>query len=201
MSPAKAQPFGRRGRPAILAGSNHAAARIEPNQPNFAALPPDLVAALLRSPDQEHSAERPKARKVGWSLRAAVLAGLVVGLLNAAVNATSALELGGLLGQIPLGNAKLPFAVVLTAAGLWSGARASALALLFAHNFLNRRSRSTYLAYALAGGAASLAYALVVDALGLGAQHSLAVDVLSGLAAGFFYRLFAASEHHPQHGT
>jgi hypothetical protein len=185
------QPFGRRGSGAAAAPA--ATPTLPPTQAQ--ALPPELVAALLRPPEQEATAQRPKVQKVARSLRGAVLAGLVVGLLNAAANATSFLSFGGLIAQVPLGEARLPFAVMLAAASLWGGARASALALLFAHTFLDRRGQTSYLAYSLAGGAASLAYALVVGAIGLDAGHqSFAIEVLSGMAAGFFYRLFAATE-------
>jgi hypothetical protein len=197
MSPAPAQPFGRRGTPAISAGSGVRAPRSRPNAPALD-LPPALVATILHAPGEEvAAAERPSVTKVAWSFRGAVLAGFVVGILNAAVHATSLLSFGdydGLIGQLPLGQAKVPIAVMLAGAGLWSGARASALALLFAHNFLKRTGRTSYAAYALAGGAASLAYVLIVETLGLGAHHSLMLDVLSGAAAGFFYRLFAATE-------
>jgi hypothetical protein len=155
------------------------------------------VATILRPAGEEIAPARPRAKKVAWSFRGAVLAGLVVGLLNAAVNATSVLsfgDYGGLIDQTPLGQAKVPIAVMLAGAGLWSGARASALALLLAHTLLNRSGRTSYLAYALAGGAASLAYALVVGTLGFSDHHSLIMDVLSGATAGFFYRLFAATE-------
>lgn len=193
MSPTKVQPFGRRGgnpRPA----SAFADLALRPQQ-QASALPPDVLAAILRSPDEEASAERPKVHKVAWSLRSAVLAGLLVGILNAAFNATSLISSGGLLDQIPLGQAKIPMAVMLVAAGFLSGARASAFVLLFAHKILSRLDRTSYIAYALAGGAASAAYALIVEVLGLdAAQHFFAVEILSGMAAGFFYRLFAAAE-------
>jgi hypothetical protein len=155
------------------------------------------VATILRPAGEDVAAERLSVKKVAWSFRAAVLAGLVVGILNAAVNATSVLsfgDYGGLIDQVQLGQAKVPIAVMLAGAGLWSGARASALALLFAHTFLSRSARTSYLAYALAGGAASLVYALIVGTLGFSGHHSLIIDVLSGVAAGFFYRLFAATE-------
>ncbi len=199
MSPTPAQPFGRRGRPVISSGSTLGAPERRPSRPDLAALPPELVATILRpvGEGEEVEAKRPRVGKVAWSFQAAVLAGLVVGLLNAAVNATSILsfgDYGGLIDQVPLGQAKVPIAVMLAGAGLWSGARASALALLFAHTFLSRSARTSYLAYALAGGAASLAYGLIVGTLGFSDHHSLVMDVLSGVAAGFFYRLFAATE-------
>jgi hypothetical protein len=151
----------------------------------------------LHVPEEVVAHGRSSVAKVAWSFHGAVLAGLVVGMLDAAVHATSLLNLGeygGLIEQTPLGQAKLPIAVMLAGAGLWSGARASALALLFAHNFLNRLGRTSYASYALAGGAASFAYVLILEMLGFGAHHSLVLDVLSGVAAGFFYRLFAATE-------
>lgn len=184
------QTFGRRGRPAPAPGAPRGASA-GPSAPD---LPPQLIAALLRPQQPENAAEPAKAGKIAWSLRAAVLAGLVAGLLNAAVRATSILDLGGLFDQVPLGEAKMPVAVMLVAAGLWGGARASALALLCAHSLLGRLGRTGYLAYALCGAAASLAYALLATALGFGPDHSLIVDGLSGLAAGFFYRLFAARQ-------
>src|SRR5579863_5131151 len=120
MSPAPAQPFGRRGRPAVSPGSPLGAAGFQPSRPNPAALPQELVAMILRSPEQDIAAERPTVQKVAWSFRAAVLAGLVVGILNAAVNATSLLSLGGhggLIDQVPLGQAKVPIAIMLAGAG------------------------------------------------------------------------------------
>ena len=55
----------------------------------------------------------------------------------------------------------MPIAVLVAMAGLWSGARASAFALLFAHKILARLGQTSLLAYSLGGAAASLAYALI----------------------------------------
>jgi hypothetical protein len=183
-----AQPFGRRGRPANLTSSGTREIRSSP------ALPPELLATILQPAEQSSAAERPKVLKVRWSFRGAVLAGLVAGLLSAAVKATAVLHLGGVLSEVPLGEAKVPFAVALAVAGLWGGARSSALVLLVAHSVLSRLGKTTYMAYALAGAAASLGYVLIAEILGFTAIHALIGDVLSGAAAGFFYRLFAATE-------
>lgn len=195
MSPTKVQPFGRRGGPT---NSRPAPAftdsALRPQQ-QASALPPDVVAAILQSPDEEALAARPKVQRVAHSLRAAVLAGLVVGILNAALNATSFLSFGGLIDDIPLGQAKLPIAVTLAAAGLFGGARASAFVLIFAQRLLNRLGKTSYFAYMVGGGAASLVYVLIVQTLGLdSAHHPFIIEVLSGMAAGLFYRLFAAAE-------
>lgn len=183
-----AQPFGRRGRQASSAASGAPRFRSSP------ALAPELLATILQPAIGDGTAERPKVHKVAWSFRGAVLAGLVAGLLSAAAKATAVLNLGGVLGAVPLGEAKVPLAVALAAAGLWGGARSGALVLLVAHYLLNRFGKTSYTAYALAGAAASLAYVLIAELLGFTAIHALVGDVLSGAAAGFFYRLFAATE-------
>ncbi len=185
-----AQPFGRRGGPASSTGSSAAEFRSSRSD----ALPPELLATILQSPQRNGSAERPKVHKVNWSFRGAVLAGLVAGLLSAAAKATSVLDLGGVLGAVPLGEAKVPLAVALAAAGLWGGARSGALVLLVAHYLLNRFGKTSYTAYTLAGAIASLVYVFGAELLGFAAIHALTGDVLSGAAAGFFYRLFAATE-------
>ncbi|MEI9915639.1 MAG: hypothetical protein WDN29_07305 [Methylovirgula sp.] len=79
---------------------------------------------------------------VAWSVRAAVLGGLIVGLINAAARATTFLSFGGLagadklplentllnqfapeaLGHASLGQATVPIAVLVALAGLWAGA-------------------------------------------------------------------------------
>lgn len=194
MTTGPVQPFGRRGRPAHTATAS-AFAGPALRQEQSSPLPPEVLSGILGTPEQEAAAERPKVQKVARSLRAAVLAGVVVVILNAAVNATSVLKFGGLIDSIPLGQTKLPFAVMLAVASLWGGARASAFVLLFAHSFLNRRGWTSIGAYILAGGAATLAYALIVQLIGLdGTDSSIAMELLSGMGAGFFYRLFAAVE-------
>jgi hypothetical protein len=212
MSPPTSTPpaktFGRRGiAPAPRSASVEP--RPRPLEKFAPELPRELVAAVLGNPAGSGAA-RPQLSEitsVGWSFRAAVLAGLIVGLLNAAARATSFLSfgtLGGLdklplgnigLGQISLGEAQVPIMLLIAMAGLWSGARASALALLFAHKILARLGRTSLLAYSLGGAAASLAYALIAALLWADATPlSIATEALSGLGAGLFYRLFAATE-------
>ncbi len=182
-------------------------------------LPPDLVAALVRGsgPLPTTSARRTAITKVDWSIRSAVLGGLIVGLLNAAARATTFLSFGSLggadqmplestvlnqlapdpamLGHATLGQATIPIAVLIALAGLWGGARASAFALLFAHKILVRLGQTSLVAYGLGGAAASLAYALLAALVGADTTPvSILIETLSGLGAGFFYRLFAATE-------
>lgn len=145
--------------------------------------------------------------RVAWSFRAAVLAGLIVGLFNAAARATSFLSFGslGVLGKIPLGSfgarqislgqADMPLTVLIALAGLWSGARASALSLLFAHKALARMGQTSLMAYSLGGAAACLGYAFIASLFGgETTPASIVMEAVSGFGAGFFYRLFAATE-------
>ncbi len=180
-------------------------------------LSPDLIASVVRGsgPRPAASMSHAAVTSVRWSVRAAVLAGLIVGLFNAAARATTFLSFGGLAGadKLPLentllnqfapdalahatlGQATLPIAVLVAMAGLWSGARASAFALLFAHKILARLGQTNLITYSLAGAAASLAYALIAGLLWAETTPlSIALETLSGLGAGFFYRLFAPTE-------
>ena len=210
MSMPPAKPFGRRGRlatPAPQAQRPVFAARSAARPVAAPDLAPEVVAAVLGGTSglrESAFASQSRVKSVGWSFRAAVLAGLIVSLVNAAAQATRFSSFGGLeklpfgsalLGQISIGEATVPLTLLAALAGLWSGARASALALLFAHKILARLGHTSLMAYSLGGAAACLAYALLGGLLG-GAMTpvSIAMEALSGLGAGFFYRLFAATE-------
>ena len=209
MSMPPAKPFGRRGRLETPAAPPRPvfAARSVPTSIAAPDLSPEVAAAVLGGSSGLRGsafASQPQVKSVGWSFRAAVLAGLIVGLVNAAAQATSFSSFGDLdklplgqtlLGQISFGEATVPLTLLAALAGLWSGARASALALLFAHKILARLGHTSLMAYSLGGAAACLAYALLTGLLG-GAMTpiSIAMQALSGLGAGFFYRRFAATE-------
>ena len=54
--------------------------------------------------------------------------------------------------------------------------------------------QTSHLAYALGGGAAAAAFAAaLMMALGQAPAHGYAIDVLAGVAGGFFYRVFAGT--------
>ncbi len=170
--------------------------RATPATAPAAPLPADLIASIVRpAPQAEGSPGAPREALVARSLRAALLAGLCVGFFNAALNIAatpaSGEELAPLLGQV-LGQSALPLPAVSLVFGLWSGARTSMLSLLVTHRILNAFGWSGHAAYALGGGAVALAYAAAVHAMGL-PQQSFGVEFLTGLGAGFFYRLFAGT--------
>jgi hypothetical protein len=207
MSQPPVKPFGRRG----LAPSpgNPARQNPRPAPGSTPELPREIVEAVMgeRRADTDGGPKPAEVTRVGWSFRAALLAGLIVGLLSAATRVTgflgfgarsslNALPLGNIaLGQISLGEAEAPILTAIAIAGLVSGARASALALLIAHKGLARFGYTSLTAYSLGGAAISLAYALVAALVWTPATPvSLGLEALSGLGAGFFYRLFAATE-------
>jgi hypothetical protein len=199
------QPFGRRGRPAASSVPHLAPAKPVTNL--VADVPPEVIAAVLEGRSSlratAHPTSPPPVQRVGWSFRAAVLAGLIVGLFNAAAQATSFLSFGSLgalgklslFGGLSLNQANVPLTVLIAMGGLWSGARASAWTLLVAHKILGRLGQTSLTAYSLGGAAACLAYALIASLFWADPTPlSVVLDTLSGLGAGFFYRLFAVTE-------
>jgi hypothetical protein len=199
------QAFGRRGHPAASG-----APRLVPEKPVTSLapdVPPEVIAAVLNGRSSLRATAqapgRPQVHRVGWSFRAAVLAGLIVGLFNAAARATTFLSFGSLgafgqlslFGGLSLNQANVPISLLAATAGLWSGARASAWTLLFTHKILARLGHTSLTAYGLGGAAACLVYAFGAALFGADTTlYSVLLEGLSGLGAGFFYRLFAVTE-------
>ena len=157
-------------------------------------MPPEVIAALL-SPNGERTSRRVvrDGEKVPRSFRAAILAGLIVAIVSAATNATFAAEASQDLSFFSFGSANAPIIVALLLAALWSGARTSALCIFVTHRVLASMQRTSHLSYGIAGGLVALAFALLMQALGKSpGPGGLAMDVLTGVGAGMFYRLFAA---------
>ncbi len=129
------------------------------------------------------------------SYRAAILAALVVAVFNAATNVTFAASATNELSGISVGWANMPVAVALILGALWSGGRTSALCLLIAHRMLAALERTSLRAYMIGGGAVALLFALAMQAVGIASgPGGLGVDVISGVGAGLFYRLFAGTQ-------
>jgi hypothetical protein len=193
-----AQPFGKRGRstaksarPSVVAPSVCAQSA---TVPAALTLPPELVASILQ-PEARVASSESMARKasVPRSLRAALLAGLCVGFFSAALNITATPSLGKELAPL-LGDMALPLPAISIFLGLWSAARTSMMSLLVTQRILNYCRWTHHIAYALGGGATALAYAGVIHLLGPGLpHHGFGVEFITGLGAGFFYRLFAGT--------
>jgi hypothetical protein len=159
------------------------------------AVPPELVAALVHPQEKDVSTAAQRGEIVPRSFLAAILAGLIVAILNAAANATFAAEAQKGLGVFSFGSANAPIVVALLLAGLWSGARTSAFCLLAAHWLLAAIDRTSHASYAIASGGAALVLALIMHTLGrpLG-PGGLGMEIFSGIVAGLFYRLFAGTK-------
>jgi hypothetical protein len=125
--------------------------------------------------------------------RAAFLAGLVVACLHASLDLGTSVALGQKLGTLPIGGRTLPIVPLILLGSLWSGARSSAIGLFFVRALLGRMQVTNITAYALCGGFLAFLYALIAQALGWGDLEALPIDVATGLAAGFLYRLFAGT--------
>jgi len=188
-----AQPFGRRGRLATASPPAHT--RTPAIDTATASLPADLVASIVRPTAAAAGAvEASRQIRVARSFRAALLAGLCVGFFNAALNVTQVAAVGKELAPL-LDASALPLPAVSLFIGLWSAARTTALSLLVTHRILDRLGWTRPVAYALGGAAVAVAYAAIVHALAPGlADRNLGVNFISGLGAGFFYRLFAGTQ-------
>ncbi|MDP1909835.1 MAG: hypothetical protein Q8K85_16165, partial [Hyphomicrobium sp.] len=189
------QPFGRRGRTAPPAFSPAiAAADRETLSPQTKTLSPELIASLLQSEAAESASQIRRPGKVRRSFRAAILAGLVVAVLNAAANATFAADAMAGLHDFALGSAQVPVAAALIFGALWSGGSSSATCLLVAHRLLARMGRTSYGDYVLGGGVVGLILSLITFALGSGqGPRGFALAAVSGMVTGYFYRLFAGT--------
>ena len=135
------------------------------------------------------------AVEVPRSLRAAVLAGIVVACGLAGLDAAEQIAtLRGLTEAMPDQSGVPLLAPALILLAVLGGGRAAATSLLLAHGALKRTGQTGHLAYALGGGAAAAALAAALMlVLGHAPAHGFAIDILAGAAGGFFYRVFAGT--------
>jgi hypothetical protein len=154
-----------------------------------------LTATLADERRQEHSESgAPGARIVPGSWRAVFLAGLVTACLQASLDLGSLIALGSRSGELTFSGHSLPLAPMIILSSLWTGGRSSAFNLLFVRALLNSLEITSLFAYAIGGGLVTVLYALLMQALGCGDLAALPGDSAAGLAAGFFYRLFAGTK-------
>lgn len=156
---------------------------------------PELIAAILRPEGGEAPLVIARADIVPRSYRAAILAGFIVAILNAAVNVTFAANATEGLGIFSLGSAKVPVAAALIIGALWGAAQTSAVCLLVAHRLLVSMQHTTYIAYVAAAGAAALGLAVVMWAFGSPpGPGGFGMVLVSGAITGLFYRIFAGTQ-------
>lgn len=183
------QPFGKRNRVATAA----AVARPLPRRADNEADPHRAFFAAAKIETEAH--EEGRTVEVPRSLRAAVLAGLVVACGLAGLDATGRMaSLSGLIASVP-GSPDVRFlAPALIFLAVLGGGRSAATSLLLAHGVLGRVGQTSHLAYALGGGAAAAVLASAIAlAMGQAPLHGFVLDTLAGAAGGFFYRVFAGT--------
>lgn len=180
------QPFGKRNRvaPASAAKIPPPRAEIDPHRAFFAAVRAETEAVGPA-----------RALEVPRSLRAAVLAGIVVACGLAGLDATEKIAaMRGLTEAMPDQpevRLVVPALILLAVLG---GGRSAATSLLLAHGALRRIGQTGHLAYAIGGGVAAAVFAAaLLLVLGQAPTHGFALDILAGAAGGFFYRVFAGT--------
>jgi hypothetical protein len=157
---------------------------------------PELIATIVRPQGAAEAFATRNIEIVPRSYRAAILAGFVVAILNAAANVTFTLKTSETLSHFSLGEAKVPVLAALLLAALWSAAQSSTLCLLVAHRLLVAMKQTSYVAYVGAAGAAALFLAIATEFL-LGSPPGpggFGMALVSGMVTGLFYRLFAGTQ-------
>ena len=110
-------------------------------------------------------------------------------IIEAKAQSASLSGLAAMTGVSP--QTMLPLVV---AGSLLDGAQTTGFTVLIAHWVLKRFAVTSHAAYALGGAAAAAVYAVGVPLLGFGAPaHGWAIELATGLGAGFFYRVFAGA--------
>jgi hypothetical protein len=191
--------FGKRGQPAparsgVAAPSRRAA--VNPLEATESGVPLSVLAATLMDKPTAEAQVRRDDGIVPKSWRAGLLAGLVASLIQAGMvmvgaktHSASLSGLGSLIGIDP--QAMTPLVL---AGSVFDGAQTVGFTVLLAHRVLKRHAITSYAAYALGGGAAAAICAAAWSLIGFGGpEHGWVVEIATGLAAGYFYRLFAGA--------
>lgn len=190
--------FGKRGRPPPARTPTPPLSHPADGQTTESGVPLAVLAAsLVQKPaDAEPAKPAGGGGTVPTSWRAGVLAGLVVSLMQAGMVVAGAkaqsAPLSGLAALAGIGTRTLvPVAI---AGSLLDSAQTTGFTVLIAHRLLKRLAVTSPFAYALGGGAVAAVWAAAGFALGFGAPaHGWLIEIMTGLGAGFFYRLFAGA--------
>ena len=219
---AKPNTFGKRGGPVqarprlTVAAAQSSPGFAAPAAASPAAKPAEkdleaIARSIIAETRREREVDQVVYGFVPTSWRAGILAGVAVSCMQAGLVVLKA-KTGPLqVGPIELTGVSGSTAVAVQLVGsLWSGAEATASTVLFAHQILRRMRDTSLVTYTLAGGvvAGALAYLTMTlgglkgeDALSgvlhsignAGPEHGWLVELATGAAAGFFYRLFAGA--------
>ncbi|MBV9633695.1 MAG: hypothetical protein JOZ40_03615 [Methylobacteriaceae bacterium] len=156
--------------------------------------PLSMAALSFVEAEREAGVEASGTATVPNSIRACILAGLVVSFASAALGIEQSAALSEQVGSISVNGQPIPTMVLIILGSLWTGARASAFSVYIVHTMLQPIGRTGFLDYALGGACAAGLFAGAVQFLGFGAPpHGWTFDIGAGFAAGAFYRLFAGT--------
>jgi len=205
--PLQTQPFGRRNlrtspesaraRAPLthVAQQTIGAEQSEQSVPDGAVLAFAAELAEARKNNSENIAET-GPRIVSNSKRAVTLAGLVAACLYVSLDLASILAFGQQISTT-YNNYHVPTTALLISGSIWLGARASFISLMFVRMIMSRLETTEPAAYAVCGGLVSLAYSLIFRDEGPMHVEALVLDMATGIAAGFFYRIFAGTKPKP----
>lgn len=202
MPPVRASSFGRRGapetsraslRPTALPGAVAALHATESGIP-LEQLARDLLGDAKPAGSAEAGAVSSAEGRVPWSWRAAMLAGIAAASLQAGLIVLSSQSPTPLLPGLPwaVGGAGSALTPAVIAYGLWNGGSNAATTMMVAHFGLRAVRTTSPLAYALGGAVVGAAASYLMRTL-LGGDDTLATDAITGLLAGFLYRMIAGA--------
>lgn len=155
---------------------------------------PDATSAFLAKERQIRAPEVRRPARVPNSIRAGLLAGLVVSFMNVGLGIELSTEFGQQFAALAVDGQPVPILPLILLGSLWSGARATASALFIVHWLMKRLGRTGHVGYAACCAGVAVLYAAAVQALGLGVpDHGWPFEIIAGAAAGFLYRLFAGA--------
>ena len=197
MQPSKPASFGKRGASARPAAQTRPTPRSALETTSTGVPVSELAKTLMAKPAMDDADHRTSAKGVvPTSWRAGILAGLAASSLQAGyviLQANSGTDqVSAMLAAAGVDQTKtLP---ILLLSSLLGGGEATGSTILFAHSFLKRTGHNNALAYAVGGGIVAGLSSVVMQAIGASLGPStLPVDVATGIAAGFFYRMFAGA--------
>ena len=134
------------------------------------------------------------SRRVPRSSRAAILAGLVVGFVDAGLALRNGAPPSGLAAALMLPHDPAATASAAIAGGLFVGVEGALSSLYLVRLALNALGWAAPLDYALGGGVFAAVYACIGQVGGSGVpQYGWAVAIASGAATAFLFRIFAGA--------
>lgn len=198
MQPTRPASFGKRGASASRPAAQSRSTPRSALETTSTGVPiSELAKTLMAKPSSDEPDHRTSAKGVvPTSWRAGILAGLAASSLQAgyvilqASNSND--QVSAMLAAAGVDQTKtLP---ILLLSSLIGGGEATASTILFVHSLLRKAGQTNLVAYAVGGGVVAAGVSALMQALGTSfGPTTLPVDIATGVAAGFFYRMFAGA--------